>query len=53
VLRYDAVIDTWTSVSDMLESRAFFCAVTIGVSGPVEEQNFFDALIDKAASEGP
>jgi hypothetical protein len=53
VLRYDAVIDTWTPVSDMLEGRAFFCAVTIGVSGPVEEQNFFDALIDKAASEGP
>jgi hypothetical protein len=49
VLRYDAVADTWTPVLDMLQGRIYFCAVSIGVSGPVKkEQNLFDALIDKA-----
>jgi hypothetical protein len=37
VLRYDAVADDWTPVLNMLESRAFFCAVTIGVSSLVGE----------------
>jgi hypothetical protein len=53
VLRYDGMTDTWTPVVDMLKFRKCFGAVTIGVSGPVEEeQNLFDALIDKAASDG-
>jgi hypothetical protein len=48
VERYDAGTNTWTAVADMLESRHTFCAVTIGVAGPAEEQNLFDALIAKA-----
>jgi hypothetical protein len=30
VQRYDAATDIWTAVSNMLESRAYFGAVTIG-----------------------
>jgi N-acetylneuraminic acid mutarotase len=53
-LRYEVMTDTWTPVSDMLEGRQCSGAVTIGVSDPVEEeQNLFNALIDKATSEGP
>jgi N-acetylneuraminic acid mutarotase len=52
VLRYDAVTDEWTPVMNMLEGRAFFCTVTIGVSVVEEDKNLFDALIDKAGSQG-
>jgi N-acetylneuraminic acid mutarotase len=49
VKRYDAVADTWTPVLDMLQGRVCFGAVTIGCTGPFEEeQNLFDALLKKA-----
>jgi hypothetical protein len=52
VERYDVASDTWTAVANMLESRHTFCAVTIASVGPVEEQDLFDSLISKAATEG-
>jgi hypothetical protein len=51
VERYDVASDTWTTVADMLEDRAAFCAVTIGSGDTAEEQDLFDSLIDKAARE--
>ena len=49
VERYDVASNTWTAVADMLEGRLFFGAVTIGSTGPAEEQNLFDSLIAKAS----
>jgi hypothetical protein len=48
--RYDVASDTWRAMADMLEGRAIFGAVTIGSSGPAEEQDLFDSLIAKASS---
>jgi hypothetical protein len=48
VERYDAATNTWTAVANMLEGRESFAAVTIGSTGPAEEQDLFDSLIDKA-----
>jgi hypothetical protein len=52
VERYDAATDTWTAVSNMLEGRHSFGAVTIGPTGPAKEQDLFDSLIAKAILEG-
>jgi Ni,Fe-hydrogenase III small subunit len=49
VERYDLVSNTWTAVADMLQARLYPCAVTIGSTGPTEEQNLFDSLIAKAS----
>jgi hypothetical protein len=47
---YDVASNTWsTAVSDMLEGRRFFGAVTIGAAAPAEEEDLFDSLIAKAA----
>jgi hypothetical protein len=51
VERYDVFTDTWTAVTDMLESRLSFCAVTIGPADPSEDQDLFDSLIAKAVRE--
>jgi hypothetical protein len=48
VERYDTTASTWTAVADMLERQHGFDAVTIGSTGPAEEQNLFDSLIAKA-----
>jgi N-acetylneuraminic acid mutarotase len=53
VERYDTTTNTWTEVTDMLEARTRFSAVTIGSAGPAEEQDLFDLLIVKASSERP
>jgi hypothetical protein len=53
VERYDAATDTWTAVADMLEGRHSFAAVTIGSTGPAEEPNLFDSLIDKVSRRQP
>jgi hypothetical protein len=52
VERYDAATDTWTEVAYMLEGRHSFCAVTIGPTDLVEEQDLFDSLIAKTIREG-
>jgi hypothetical protein len=49
VERCDPVTDTWSAVTDMLESWWRCEAATIGSAGPAVEQDFFDALIAKAA----
>jgi hypothetical protein len=49
--RYDVVSNTWTEITDMLEGRELFGAVTISSSGPAEEQDLFDSLIAKASNE--
>jgi hypothetical protein len=51
VERYDVTTDTWEAVADMLEARTGFSAVTIGYTGPAEEQDLFDSLIAKASSD--
>jgi N-acetylneuraminic acid mutarotase len=51
VERYDVASNTWTAVADMLEERKYFGAVTIGSTELAEEQNLFDSLITKAASQ--
>jgi hypothetical protein len=53
VQRYDLASDTWNAVVDMLEGRRFFSAVTIGSSGPAEEQDLFDSLIARASGHRP
>jgi hypothetical protein len=53
VERYDVASDTWTVAADILESRTFFSAVTVTSTGPVEEQDLFDALIVKASMGCP
>jgi N-acetylneuraminic acid mutarotase len=54
VERYDAATDTWTQVLDMLEGRESYCAVTLGFTGPVEEEQYLsDAFIDRADSGHP
>jgi hypothetical protein len=45
VHRYDVTANTWTEVSNMLEGRSHFGAVTIGAVGVAEEQDLFDALV--------
>jgi N-acetylneuraminic acid mutarotase len=50
VERYDVASDTWTVMADVSEGRSSCCAVTIGSSGPAQEQNLFDSLIAKASS---
>jgi hypothetical protein len=52
VERYNTTTDTWTLIAEMLEARRCFGAVTIGSTGPAEEQDLFDSLITKATSEG-
>jgi hypothetical protein len=50
VERYDVTSDTWTAaVTNMLEGRQLFDAVTIGSAGPAEDQDLFDSLIAKAS----
>jgi kelch-like protein 10 len=46
---YDVASDTWISVANMREGRQCSCAETIGLAGPAEEQDLFDALIAKAS----
>jgi N-acetylneuraminic acid mutarotase len=48
--RYDVASNTWVEVADMLEERKLYGAVTIGLTGPAEEQDLFDSLIAKASS---
>jgi hypothetical protein len=50
VERYDVASNTWVAVANMLEARYFFNALTIGSTGPAEEQDLFDTLIAKAIS---
>jgi hypothetical protein len=47
--RYDVASNTWVVVPNMLEGRRYFSAVTIGSTGPAEEQDLFDSLIVKAS----
>jgi hypothetical protein len=49
VERHDVASNTWMAVADLLQGRSFFRAVTIGCTGPAEEQNCFDSLISKAS----
>ena len=51
--RYDEATDTWAAVADMLEGRVYCSAVTIGSSGPAEEQDLFDSLIAKSLKGRP
>jgi hypothetical protein len=51
--RYDVTSNTWTVVADILQSRSSFRAVTIGSTGPAEEQDLFDSLITKASERRP
>jgi hypothetical protein len=53
VERYDVASNTWKSVADMLNERSHFGAVTIGSTGPAEEQDIFDVLIVKASRGHP
>jgi N-acetylneuraminic acid mutarotase len=53
VERYDATTDTWTAVTDMLQVHRNVGAVTIGSTGPAEEQDLFDSLIAKAFRRQP
>jgi N-acetylneuraminic acid mutarotase len=53
VERYDVATNTWTIMANMLEARRYFCAVTIGSVGPVEEQDLFDSLIAKSSRRRP
>jgi hypothetical protein len=46
--RYDVAEDTWTEVTNMLEGRDHFGAITINSAGPAEERDLFDSLIVKA-----
>jgi hypothetical protein len=46
--RYDVTSDTWTAVSDMLQGRSSFSAVTVGSADMVEE-DLFGTLIAKAS----
>jgi hypothetical protein len=50
VERYDVTYGTWVAVGDMLESRCFLTAVTIGSKELAIEQDLFDSLIAKAHS---
>jgi N-acetylneuraminic acid mutarotase len=50
--RYDVASDTWTAVANFSQGRLSCCAVTIGSSGPAEEQDLFDSLIAEASSLG-
>jgi hypothetical protein len=50
VERYDPATDTWTVMANMLDNRLALCAVTIGSTGPAEEQDLFDSLIAKATT---
>jgi hypothetical protein len=50
VERYDPATDTWTVMANMLDDRLALCAVTIGSTGPAEEQDLFDSLIAKATT---
>jgi hypothetical protein len=51
VERYDVASKTWTAVMDMFEERKSFGAVTIGSTELADEQNLFDSIITKAASQ--
>jgi hypothetical protein len=53
VERYELNSDTWAYVTHMLEGRRFFGSVTIGSSGPTEEQDLFNALITKVIRQRP
>jgi N-acetylneuraminic acid mutarotase len=53
VERYDVTNDTSTIVANMLEKREDFAAVTTGSKVPAEEQDLFDSLIIKAATQRP
>jgi hypothetical protein len=53
VERYDVASNTWLAVATMLEGRRNCGAVAIGSTGPAEEQDLFDSLIDKASRECP
>jgi hypothetical protein len=53
VERYNVASNTWTAVADMHERRGFHAIITIGSAGPAEEQDLFDLLIAKAATERP
>jgi N-acetylneuraminic acid mutarotase len=50
VERYDVSSDTWTAVTDMIDGRFGFCAVTLEAIQPTEEQDLFDSLIANAFS---
>jgi hypothetical protein len=51
--RCDVITDTWTEMTDMIQDRTCFGAVTIGPAGLAEEQDLFDSLIDKALLRRP
>jgi hypothetical protein len=51
--RYDVTTNYWTDVTDLLEGRCNFDAVTIGSDGPAEEQDLFDSLITEAGGRKP
>jgi hypothetical protein len=53
VERYDVASDTWTWVVGMPQERSYCEAVTIASAGPVEDQDFFDSLIEKASRRQP
>jgi hypothetical protein len=53
VERYDVTTHNGTDVTDLLEGRCNFGAVTIGSDGPAEEQDLFDSLIIKASGRKP
>jgi N-acetylneuraminic acid mutarotase len=45
---YDVARNMWTDAASMLEGRRYFGAITIGLTGPAEEQDLFDSLIAKS-----
>jgi hypothetical protein len=53
VERYDEASNAWTAMTNMLEGRRYFCAITIGSAGPAEDQDLFNSLIVKASMRRP
>jgi hypothetical protein len=45
--RYDVANDTWMMMARMPAGRSFF-SVCVESTGPTEEQDIFDTLIDKS-----
>jgi N-acetylneuraminic acid mutarotase len=46
---YDEATNTWLAMTDMLESRLHFGAVTIRDARPTDDEDLFDSLIAKAS----
>jgi hypothetical protein len=51
--RYDVATDTWMTVTATLEGRSLLGVIVIRSTGPAEEQDLFNSLIDKASRRQP